>query len=301
MLKPCHTVLGLAVLFALLGDSWARSQPKPQPQNKPSPLSAQQSTAQPVPPINFLTPEQIEKSISNGINAAAQQYETRHPSPPPDNSGWWFNFLLVTFTGGLVAVGAGQGFLTFWTLKETHTAADAASRQAIAMVAIESPAVVVPEIKLVAYPDANNPVSIEDPVREQIIPDFCRALVGLINLGRGRARLINFCLEWNVQTLLPTEPVYEPAHIEVLNTLFMPNPQVITFFGMGHPNNPVVLSIQQRQRMTNGESLWIYGFFSYANFMDETFNLGFIARWNPGVGFVAEPNENYAYHRKQEN
>jgi hypothetical protein len=202
-------------------------------------------------------------------------------------------FIIAVFTTIL-------GLFTISLAKSTRRAAEASWRQAAAMIAIESPAIVVDEIKLVAYPDANNPASIEDPVRGQIVPDFCRALVGLINLGRGRAHLINFCLEWRIDTNLPIVPIYEPIHTQFLNTLFISNPQAKVFFGLGHPNNPVVLSAPERQRMTNGESLWIYGSFSYTNFMNEMFDLGFIARWNPGVGFEGEPNEHYAFHRKRE-
>jgi hypothetical protein len=53
--------------------------------------------------------------------------------------------------------------------------------------------------------------------------------------------------------------------------------------------------------MAGGGTLWVYGFISYANFMDEMFDLGFIARWIPGHGFIGEANQNYAYHRKQKN
>ena len=151
MLKPRHAILGLAIFFATLGDSQSRSQPEPQPQNKSSTFSTQQRQAQPNPPPNLLTPEQIEKSITDGINAAAQQYETRHPPRPPENSGWWFNFLLVAFTGDLVVVGAGQCFLIFWTLKATETAATAALRQSNILAAVEGPIPLIPGIKLVQY------------------------------------------------------------------------------------------------------------------------------------------------------
>jgi hypothetical protein len=130
MLKVCRVLLGLALLLGLIGDSLARSHHKSQPQIKTSPFSEQQRPTQPPPPANFLTSQQIMQSIADGIDAAAKQYEARHPPTPPDYSSWWFNFLLVVFTGGLVIVGAGQGFLTFATLKTTQIAAEAAKRAA---------------------------------------------------------------------------------------------------------------------------------------------------------------------------
>jgi hypothetical protein len=108
--------MSLVFCLAVLGDSWGQSRPEPQPQIKTSPLGTQQRPEQPTPSPNFLTPEQIKKAITDGINTAAKEYEAHHPAPPPDNSGWWFNFLLVVFTGGLLVVGAAQGYLIFGTL-----------------------------------------------------------------------------------------------------------------------------------------------------------------------------------------
>jgi hypothetical protein len=115
----------------------AYSQPKPQPQDKSSTLGTQQSNSHPAPAQNPLTLEQITKAIADGINTAAKQYDNRHPASPPDNSGWWFNFLLVTFTGGLVIGGAGQCFLFFWTLRATQNAAEAAKLNAEAVIETE--------------------------------------------------------------------------------------------------------------------------------------------------------------------
>jgi hypothetical protein len=137
MLKLRHLTSVFAILLAVIGDSWGQSQRNPQPETEPSALSTQQSPARPTPTIQGLSPEQITKGITDGINAAAKEYETRHPAAPSDNSGRWFNFWLVTFTGGLVVVGAGQAFLIFWTLKATETAADAALRQVKVMAAVE--------------------------------------------------------------------------------------------------------------------------------------------------------------------
>jgi hypothetical protein len=128
MLSPRNIMVVLFAVFAI-GTGVAQSQPKPEPQNKPRTLGAQQSPAQPTPPVDLLTPEQIKKAIADGVNAAAKEYEARHPAAPPDNSGWWFNFWLVAFTGALVVVGVGQSYLIFWTVEATQTAANAAEVQ----------------------------------------------------------------------------------------------------------------------------------------------------------------------------
>jgi hypothetical protein len=138
MLKLCTAVLGFAFFLALIGDCSARSHhPKPKPQGKTSQLSEQKSPAQPPPASNSLTPQQIEQSITDGINAAAKEYENRHPTMPPDNSSWWFNVLLVVFNGGLVGVGVTQCFVIFWTLKATRTAANAAKQAVDALPVVE--------------------------------------------------------------------------------------------------------------------------------------------------------------------
>ncbi|HXL68806.1 MAG TPA: hypothetical protein VN930_08610 [Xanthobacteraceae bacterium] len=135
-----------ALLF-LTGVAFAQSQPEPQPQSKTSPLSEQQRTPQPTPPINLLTSEQITKAIADGIDTAAKKYEGRHPATPPDNSSWWTNFLLVFFTGGLVVVGGVKCFLIFWTLEATNIAANAAKNAAEHIPRVERPYVLVRNTK----------------------------------------------------------------------------------------------------------------------------------------------------------
>lgn len=176
--------------------------------------------------------------------------------------------------------------------------ATAALRQANAMVAIESPVLVIGQVKFVAYPDAYDPQSTVDPVLEGEIPAFCRALVGLNNSGRSNATITRLCLEWRILPMLPVTAMYEDYHIQPMNLLFGPNPNLITFFGLEHPANPVVLTVTQRIQIRDGQSLWVYGFFTYRNFMNESFDLGFVTRWNPPYGLVAETHQNYAYHRQ---
>jgi hypothetical protein len=122
MLRGFHRVVGAAILFVCIARSSAWSQqPQPQyrPQNRPSTFSTQQ-----VPPAaNPLTQEQISKAIADGINAAVEQYEARHPVSPESR---YFNLLLLIFAGGLVLVGAGQCVLLLRTQRATAAAARAA-------------------------------------------------------------------------------------------------------------------------------------------------------------------------------
>jgi hypothetical protein len=223
---------------------------------------------------------------------------------------------VATFTSWLVWVGFGQAavsVLMWWIyrsqrnimaeqLEAAKTAANAALRQANAMVSIESPIVRVGQVKLVSYPSLS-----QDDLANGVdatgteIPLFGRVLVGLTNSGRSDAELLTFCLEWRIESTLPTEAEYEPAHIQIYSgRLLYSQRDLIMFFGLDHPNNRVVLTEEQRNRMADGKRLWAYGYISYTNFMAEVFDLGFLAQWRPGRGLeMDESNHHYTYHNKR--
>lgn len=50
-----------------------------------------------------------------------------------------------------------------------------------------------------------------------------------------------------------------------------------------------------------GAFLWVWGKIVCTDFMGEQFELGYIARWTMGQGFVRDPFANYTYKRKVEN
>jgi hypothetical protein len=177
---------------------------------------------------------------------------------------------------------------------------DIMDRQLQAMVSIESPLLMMGQVKLVSYRDADDPTG-EDAVGNEV-PAFCRILVGLVNAGRSPAPLINFCLEWEISSSAARRPHYRPGHVQPYNNLLDPMSHVITFFGVEHPNNPLVLSADNRSRMSRGERLRVYGYFSYRNIMGEVFDLGFLAEWVPNRGLVMDTtDQSYAYHRKRAN
>jgi hypothetical protein len=172
-------------------------------------------------------------------------------------------------------------------------------RQANAMIALERPILAIHEIKLVGYPDEITPQSNEDPVIGQQIPTVCRVLVGTMSIGRTYARITQFCLEWMIAFTLPAQPQYSAAHTAPINTYFMPRENFANYFGLGHPINPIVLTAADRQRLANGETFWVYGFFVFESFAGEVFKLGFVVRWVPGQGLAGEPNQAYDYSRKR--
>jgi hypothetical protein len=65
---------------------------------------------------------------------------------------------------------------------------------------------------------------------------------------------------------------------ELTNTYFLPIPNFVSYFGLGNPINPIVLTATERQRLADGETFWVYGFVTYESFADEVFELGFVCR-----------------------
>ena len=148
--------LGIALLAAFPCGAMAQSQKYSQPQIENSKLAKEKSPAQPSPTVNFPTPQEITEAIASGIERADEKRETRHPAPPPDYSGWWFNFFLVGFTGLLAVIGAGQCYLIFRTLKATEIAADAAKG---ALIATARPRIIVRKVEAVFQMPPNRSVS----------------------------------------------------------------------------------------------------------------------------------------------
>jgi len=203
---------------------------------------------------------------------------------------------LALFTGLLVIVGGFQAYWLWGTVEATGDVASASLRQAAATIALEAPIITVQQIKLVGYPDAVNPQSNVDPATAQI-PDVCRALIGLMSAGRTHAHMTVFCLEWTIAPILPANPQY--IHIEAINALFPPNLAFTNFLGLGSPVNPIILTAEQRVRLAQGETFWVYGFVTYKSFANEIFELGYIARWVAGQGMISDGNPAYQYSRKR--
>jgi hypothetical protein len=81
-------------------------------------------------------------------------------------------------------------------------------RQAGLIIAIEGPAPVIDAIKLVDYTDIDGP-AVVDPVPPGPIPQFCRVLPEIYNLGRTPAHVTQFSLQWAVSQDLPEAPRYD--------------------------------------------------------------------------------------------
>ena len=198
------------------------------------------------------------------------------------------------FTLWVAAFTAILSFSTIGLWCVTRAAANAALRQANAMVAIKFPTPRIVEMKLVEYRDENDRIGTGDRVPPGILPDLCRPLVMLQNLGRTEMYLQEFCCDWIISDTLPIAPTYQ--HIRPLNGTLpgsaVNSPQVwfLNFQDIIRPTPEQRIAIENRTHF-----LWVFGFFSYLNFMRDRSVIGFIARWDITQGFVREPNPRYEY------
>jgi hypothetical protein len=272
-----HGLLLLALFFSVgTVDCWAQSQSKTQTQTKSANPSTQQTPIQPNPIASPLTSDQIEKAIADGVNAAAQKYEMRHPPMAPDSSIWWFNLFLAAFTGGLVLVGAGQCFLL--------------SKQARLLTAIESPMPIIVGIRLVQFAQIPGETVINQNVAAASIPENCRIIIGVENKGRSPLRFTELYLEKFSGLTLPEVPEYE--NVQPWSLVLEKGPVWL------RPDDAqsVITAADLAAAGTAygaGGAFWVYGYFAYRTLPNERGEHKFLARWIPNEGFSADTRTGY--------
>jgi hypothetical protein len=199
---------------------------------------------------------------------------------------------LFVATLGLVGAAIIQSRDMKASIAVNRTAANAALRQANAMVAMESPIPGIVQLKLVGYADERSDVATIDPVPSGIPPPFCRPLVFLENRGRTEMTVHHFCCDWIVAPTVEEIPDYH--HVEIWNG-GMPKESKVWV----KSQNGIRLDQEEARTIDDfGAFLWVYGYFTYSDFMGERFTIGYIARWDTSRGFVREPLAQYEYKRK---
>jgi hypothetical protein len=122
----------------------------------------------------------------------------------------WFTFMLF-----FVAVV--QAGLFFWQLKymrdevaRASAAAKTATDQAKAIIQSNSPILVIAEIKLVPHTSWESRDGAADRIGPgDAIPEFCRVLPNIVNIGRNSMRITSFCIERFVSAdALQAAPTY---------------------------------------------------------------------------------------------
>jgi hypothetical protein len=281
MLKSLITA-ALACLIAW-GAS-AQSPQHPQTQNKNGALSTNKTQPQPSPTINFPTLQQIANAIANGIERAREEYDAKHPAPPPDNSGWWFNFWLAAFTGGLVVVGAAQCFLIFGTLKATQKAADAAKDAAVALPWLERAYIFIENI---TSKDFDASLTLGGTTKGRFAIDY-----SFKNHGRTPAilrdiRIYALCLTSGLPSVEILElEIYRVPSVIGANQSSLRHTYIVQIEGW------------QYERLKDGaDKIFFYGVLGYVDVFRNRQELGFCAEWDFGVGdFLFVQNEKLNYH-----
>ena len=121
-----------------------------------------------------------------------------------------------------------------------------------------------------------------------------RALVYFTNSGRSRSRMSELCVEWIVVPRPAdrnADPPETPVYVNRVGTnhIFAAD-QTLAIKWMGGNNSLVSLTPEQRLAInSNAAWLWIYGSFVYADFMDETYDAGFVAHWEAIAGGTIGP------------
>jgi hypothetical protein len=132
----CSALLAIALSHSAIAQSSQHSKPEV----NGGEFSANDSRTKPPPPSKLPTGQDIADVIANAIERAGIKLQADHSAAPADNFAWWFNCFFTAFTGVLVAVGAVQTFLIFFTLKATEKAANAAETAAnAALLALDRP------------------------------------------------------------------------------------------------------------------------------------------------------------------
>jgi hypothetical protein len=192
---------------------------------------------------------------------------------------------LVVFTGGLVVVGAGQGFLIFQTLKATSTAADAAKEAAEAAVAVELPRLFISA--------TNMHFDVEIADGKTIVCDY-----RIQNYGRTPALLESYDVNLRCYSVLPAVPDYKMAW--PARRILYPREEM----GEGGDLRVRLLSIDRDGMPTlgAGTELYLFGCFHYRDVFGASVVTGFCYRSEALNGYlVRSGGEAYNYdHRKTE-
>lgn len=218
-----------------------------------------------------------------------------------------FNLLLVIFTAVLAVATIALGIGTFklWQTSAIYAghmeesasaakkAAEAASRQADAFIAVEAPTPAFAGIKIVERLDALGRAGGRDPVVAVPIPEFFQPLIWPINIGKNPLRIMGFCFEHHIgDSLAPIPFYYSIVGTNIVLKQDEPGTWIM------QENAVCQLSPEHQRDINSGKTfLWIFGFIAYLGLLKEVRNLGFSVRWRNGQGLVPDGPPAYSYDR----
>jgi hypothetical protein len=301
-------VIALALLAAFVSDSWGQSRQK-SPEQKPaaqqtgSDLRGTEQSPLIVKVAPALKTDADREAETNERERVAKADKQKEKS---DADLVKYTAELALFTEGLFAATVALFVATLGlvvaamiqsrdmkaSIAVNRTAANAALRQANAMVAIESPIFAIRQLKLVGFEDEQGAVPTADPVPPGLPPPFCRPLILMENRGRTEMTINRVFCDWIVAPTIDETPEY---HFEEVW-----NGALVKESAAWFPSqNGIRLNQLEAETIENfGQFLWVYGKIIYTDFMGDQFEHGYIARWTTSQGFVRDPLANYEYKRK---
>jgi hypothetical protein len=248
---------------------------------------------------SFVAAYQIPLSQNETGSYSEQNPTNQHSKEKTDEALARYTFWLTIVTGIMAFATIGLGIATVGLyvtgekqVEAARTAADAALRQANAMIAIESPILDIAQLKLVGYENERSAAATIDPVPPGLPPPFCRPLIALQNSGRTAMTINRIFCDWIVA---PTVEEFPDYHFQEIWNGTLGKESSVWF----RSQNGIRLNQLQVETIENfGQFLWVYGKIVYTDFMGDQFEHGFIARWTTSEGFVRDPLVNYEYKRK---
>jgi hypothetical protein len=227
---------------------------------------------------------------SENISRVTEEQSKPKANDPASNHierKYWWQDATADFTFGLIVVGLFQAGIFYVQLRFLR-------KSLRATVTIESPIAVIPEMKIVPYSGWGERDGLVDRLAPGPIPDFCRVLISVINLGKSSMQITSFCIEREVLAELPLAPNYRTIDRAWNPWLgFYPHQPPLWFRANDHLTE-LRFSDAQRQSIQAGTAtLWIYGYFTYLNALEEELTHKFMARWDLQQGLVGEQRPGY--------
>lgn len=201
-----------------------------------------------------------------------------------------FTATLWRATDGLFSIAKKQAADMRESLRIAAESSEALKLQTRAMVAAQIPVVGWAGQKLVAY-DSDFKV-MADPATHGLPPIISKPVVAIRNSGPTKILIFRSRIKWEVAKKLPPEPFYGGMS---LTSLIVEDGQTHWFTN----EEFITIEKEQMEAIDLGQThLWIYGFISYGDFLDEGHEMGFCFRWqvSPPRGFVQDGPERYSYH-----
>lgn len=202
------------------------------------------------------------------------------------------------------------------TAKAAQTSADAAMLHARAAVAAEVAEMGILYMGLARWPEPPQGVP-DTTIQPNAEERQMRINISLQNIGRTRTIVHELCIEWDVIARPPNDRNPDPPRLPVYkNIVRRPfvfiRGQAINMQWMEGANSIVTLTEKQVIKIKTDLSwLWIWGYYTYSDFLSDTYRCGFAAHWESVAsaalmaagsdrarGFVQEGPSAYIYKHK---